>query len=225
MISNETHNDRTIRSFVQRGRVTDSQKQAWNDYGAEYIVAPEHVVWDNAHVEIGFGNGSALIHTATQWPDREFIGIEVHKAGIGRILHLINSAQLPNVKILYGDAVQILQQHVPNASLGGMNIFFSDPWPKQRHHKRRLIQPDFVDLLAQKLSVAAYLHLATDWQPYAQQMLTVMQHNQNFVNKYSANNYLHKKQVELLRPSTKFEQRGVRLGHDSWDLLFIKLGN
>jgi tRNA (guanine-N7-)-methyltransferase len=166
-------------------------------------------------LEIGFGMGDATAQIAAALPGTDFIGVEVHAPGVGALLKRIGEAGLTNLRIVRHDAVEVLQQMVAPDSLAGVHLYFPDPWPKKRHHKRRLIQPAFVTLLASRLVSGGYLHCATDWEPYAEQMLQVLAAEPLLAN--SAAGYAPRPDW---RPLTKFEQRGLRLGHGVWDLLF-----
>ncbi|HNQ03945.1 MAG TPA: tRNA (guanosine(46)-N7)-methyltransferase TrmB [Thiobacillaceae bacterium] len=166
-------------------------------------------------LEIGFGMGAASAAIAQAHPETDYLGVEVHTPGVGALLKWIGELGLGNVRIIRHDAVDVLQYMLADASLEGVHIFFPDPWPKKRHHKRRLIQPAFVALLTQKLKPGGYLHLATDWEDYARQMLEVLGADANLVN--TGEGYVPRPDH---RPLTKFEQRGVRLGHGVRDLLF-----
>ncbi|MEO5733875.1 MAG: tRNA (guanosine(46)-N7)-methyltransferase TrmB [Rubrivivax sp.] len=168
-------------------------------------------------LEIGFGMGDATAQVAAARPDTDFIGVEVHPPGVGALLKRIGELRLGNVRIVQHDAVEVLQQMLLPASLAGVHLWFPDPWHKTRHHKRRLVQPALVSLLASRLAPGGTLHAATDWQPYAEQMLQVLAAEPALAN--TADGYAPKPQG---RPSTKFEQRGLRLGHGVWDLVFKK---
>ena len=166
-------------------------------------------------LEIGFGMGDATAQVAAAMPDTDFIGIEVHEPGVGALLKRVGEAGLGNLRLVQHDAVEVLQQMIPPAALAGVHLWFPDPWHKKRHHKRRLVQPAFVELLASRLAPGARLHCATDWQPYAEQMLAVLSAAPDLVN--CAEDYAPK---PAWRPLTKFENRGLKLGHGVWDLLF-----
>ncbi|HEC84573.1 MAG: tRNA (guanosine(46)-N7)-methyltransferase TrmB [Candidatus Parabeggiatoa sp. nov. 2] len=213
------------RSFARRGgRITSSQKRAlftlWPRYGVE-LDKPlnlEELFARPAekHLEIGFGMGDALVTMAKTHPEHDYLGIDVYNPGIGHLLLQIEAAQLTNVRVIDADVVEVLQDYLPSHSLDAVYLFFPDPWSKKRHHKRRLVQPDFVTLLAKRMKSGAYLHLATDWEDYAQQMLQVLEAAPEFVNR--AGGGFAPRSPE--RPLTKFEQRGLRLGHGVWDLLY-----
>lgn len=221
--------DRTsmvIRSFVRRsGRMTPAQQRAletlWPHYGIDSgnKLNLEEVFGRKApkHLEIGFGMGDALIEMAKTHPEQDYLGVDVHWPGIGSLLLKIHTMQLSNIRILCGDIVEILQHSWPSQSLDVVYLFFPDPWPKKRHHKRRLVQSSFVHLLAEKMSPGAHLHLATDWQDYAEHMLQVLESASPFTNPIGKGCFAPR---PLDRPVTKFEQRGQRLGHGVWDLLY-----
>ena len=217
-----------IRSYVRReGRLTYGQERGLAEglplWGVDWVGHPlnfKTLFGREAPVilEIGFGMGDALVAVAEQHPEQNYIGIEVHRPGIGKCLLQCETHGLTNVRVCVGDAVEVLIQSVPDASLSRINIYFPDPWPKLRHQKRRLIQTEFVNLIAEKLKPEGLLHLATDWQHYAEQMLAVCSANANFKN--LADDYVPRPDD---RPLTKFEARGHRLGHGVWDLMFQKL--
>jgi tRNA (guanine-N7-)-methyltransferase len=173
----------------------------------------------NTIVEIGFGMGASLLTMAQQNPDTNYIGIEVHKAGLGSLAADLHDNQITNVRLVSEDAVLIFQKYLADASLGGVQIFFPDPWPKKRHHKRRLIQSEFIQLIVQKIKPGGFIHCATDWQDYAEHILEVLSATSGLVNQQKEGGYMPRPSS---RPLTKFEQRGVGLGHGVWDLIFIK---
>lgn len=218
---------RTIRSYVMRaGRTTDGQNRALADLGPRFLLNYQQQALDYPAVfgrtapvvlEIGFGMGEASAHIAGVLPDTDFIGCEVHEPGVGAYLKRIGEQSLSNVRIARHDAVEVLENMIAPASLSGVHIFFPDPWHKKRHHKRRLIQPPLVALLTSRLAPGGYLHCATDWEPYAQQMLEVLSASPDLAN--TAETYADKPHY---RPLTKFENRGLRLGHGVWDLVFRK---
>jgi tRNA (guanine-N7-)-methyltransferase len=166
-------------------------------------------------LEIGFGMGETTARIAASHPERDYLGVEVHSPGVGSLLKLIDEQQLGNVRVVQHDAAEVVEHMIAPGVLAGVHVFFPDPWPKKRHHKRRLIQPPFVRLLATRLAVGGYLHLATDWQEYAQQMLEVLAAEP--LLRSTALDYAPRPEY---RPLTKFEQRGLKLGHGVWDLVF-----
>ncbi|MFT3666053.1 tRNA (guanosine(46)-N7)-methyltransferase TrmB [Piscinibacter sp.] len=168
-------------------------------------------------VEIGFGMGDATARIAAARPDTDFLGIEVHPPGVGALLQRIDEHGLTNLRIVQHDAVDVLEHMVAPATLAGVHVFFPDPWHKKRHHKRRLIQPPFVALLASRLAPGGYLHCATDWEPYAQQMLEVLSGEPLLANRFDT--WAPRPDY---RPLTKFENRGLKLGHGVWDLIFTR---
>jgi tRNA (guanine-N7-)-methyltransferase len=219
-----------IRSYVLRtGRMTPSQRRAydegWQCWGLEYT--PDTLDIDTVFgrhgpcvLEIGFGMGQSLAEMAKSNPDANYIGIEVHRPGVGRLLHSMDDLDIDNIRVYCHDAVEVLQDCIPDAALDTVQIFFPDPWHKKRHNKRRLIQPAFVALLAKKLKRGGTLHLATDWEDYASQMMAVLSGAEDFSNTCSEGEFA---QRPAHRPLTKFELRGERLGHGVWDLVFSRL--
>lgn len=171
-------------------------------------------------MEIGFGNGEYLLHLALTHPEWNLLGVEVHRPGIGRLLLELETSEIGNVRLLQADAMEILRHHLRPASLQGLLLLFPDPWPKQRHHKRRLVQPEFAALVAEALGTGGLLQMATDWQDYTEQMLQVMDAVPEFLNLAGAGQ-LAPRQTD--RPVTRFERRGQRLGHDVWELLYRRL--
>lgn len=216
---------RPVRSYVLRGGRTGSgQRRALESLGPRFLLpwAPQPADWTAVFgrhaprvLEIGFGMGAATAAIAEARPETDFIGIEVHEAGVGALLKLIGERDLHNLRIIQHDAVEVLATMIPHRSLAGIHIYFPDPWPKKRHHKRRLIQPAFVATLADRLAPGGYLHCATDWQPYAQQMLEVLGAEAQLAN--TAADFAPR---PSWRPMTKFEARGLHQGHGVWDLLF-----
>ncbi len=214
-----------IRSFVLRaGRMGSGQVRALAELGPRFVLPFSAAVqdWDLPFgrqaprvLEIGFGMGDATAAVAAAQPGTDFIGIEVHPPGVGALLKRIGERELLNVRVLQHDAVPVLQQMVAPDSLAGVHVWFPDPWHKKKHHKRRLIQEPFVALLASRLAPGGYLHCATDWQPYAEQMLAVLSAQALLAN--TAPGYAPRPDW---RPLTKFENRGLRLGHGVWDLVF-----
>lgn len=220
---------RPIRSFVLRtGRKTPSQERAyeelWPKYGLSIASGKldfQSLFGRNAEVvvEIGFGMGDSLVEMAMASPQQDFIGIEVHTPGVGRIMNLIEENGIGNLRVYSEDAVKVLDQCIPDTSLAKVQIFFPDPWHKKKHNKRRIVQPEFIQKLRSRLKPEGIIHLATDWQNYAEQMMEVMSAAEGFVNLAGEKNFSPKPDF---RPVTKFELRGQRLGHGVWDLLFSK---
>jgi tRNA (guanine-N7-)-methyltransferase len=215
-----------VRSFVRReGRLTPGQQKALDEFWPRYgLPATEQFDPVAAFgrqapltLEIGFGDGASLAAMAAQDPDSDFIGIEVHRPGVGRLLKSIDAQQLPNIRLFCADAVEILNRCIDDHSLDRVLLLFADPWPKTKHHKRRIVQPAFVSLLADKLKGGGLLHMATDWQAYAGHMLDVLEASTAFRNTAGAGCYAPR---PAYRPVTKFELRGQRLGHGVWDLLY-----
>lgn len=208
--------------------MTEGQKRAfeanWRRWGLDF--SPEEIdlqaefgASGDVVLEIGFGMGQSLVAMAAAAPDRHFIGIEVHKPGVGRLLHDMAEAGVDNIRVYCHDAVEVLEHCIPAQSLDTVQIFFPDPWHKKRHHKRRLIQPAFVALLVSRLKPGGVLHLATDWENYAAQMMEVLSANAALSNVAGEGEYSPR---PAHRPQTKFEQRGARLGHGVWDLVFAR---
>jgi tRNA (guanine-N7-)-methyltransferase len=218
---------RTIRSFVKReGRLTTGQSQAletqWPLYGIDYSDKPldlKQLFNRDAEtvLEIGFGNGDSLWQMAQASPEKNFIGIEVHRPGAGHLLHLIESSDCTNIRVSNTDAIDVLNNQIPDHSLDRLQLFFPDPWHKKKHNKRRIVQEAFIQQVAKKLKHGGIFHLATDWEDYAQHMLEVLNSSALFENLSDTNDYVPKPEE---RPTTKFEKRGHRLGHGVWDLLF-----
>lgn len=219
-----------IKSFVRRaGRTTTGQAKAFETLGPRFVLPYTPALLDlNAAygrsaptvLEIGFGMGEATAHIARLKPETNFLCCEVHEPGVGALLKRIGEQDIGNIRILQHDAVEVLDQMLAPASLAGVHIFFPDPWHKKRHHKRRLIQEPLVRKLAEHLQPGGYLHCATDWQPYAEQMLQVLSAESLLSNSAdTADGYASKPDY---RPLTKFENRGLRLGHGVWDLVFVR---
>lgn len=218
---------RQIRSFVLReGRMTPAQSRAfelhWQRFGLEYSGQPRDFSTCFARnaprvLEIGFGNGEALVFAAEHDADRDFIGIEVHGPGVGRLMNELAARDLGNVRVYRHDAVEVLRHEITPASLAEVRIWFPDPWPKKRHHKRRLIQPDFVELLATRIAPGGLLHLATDWAEYAEHMLEVMQASSSWRNQHGPGGVAPRPSWRI---ETRFERRGMNLGHGVTDLLY-----
>ena len=218
---------RSIRSYVLRqGRISSAQRRALDDllprYGVPYSTAALDLdrIFGRAApriLEIGFGMGETTAAIAREHPGNDYLGIEVHGPGVGGLLKRIAELQLTNVRIIQHDAVEVLEHMIAPAALDGVHIFFPDPWPKKRHHKRRLIQPPFVALLASRMKPGACLRTCTDWEDYARQMLEVLAAEPALAN--AASGYANRPPD---RPETKFERRGTLLGHRTWDLVFRK---
>lgn len=220
---------RTVRSFVRReGRLTPSQARAleelWPRFGVEFSEEQLDLAkvfgrneTTKLTLEIGFGNGEVLAGLALEHPDHDYLGIEVHRPGVGHLLLLIEKLGLSNVRISRHDAIEVLRYQVAPDSLDEVLLFFPDPWPKKRHHKRRIVQPAFVELVANRMKPRGVIHLATDWENYAQQMLEVMDTSPLFENIEGQGCFSPR---PASRPVTKFERRGQRLGHGVWDLLY-----
>ena len=217
---------RPIRSFVLRkGRLTSAQQTAltelWPHYGIE--CRPEALDFARLFgrkadtiIDIGFGNGESTWRMAAGEPDKNFIGIEVHEPGVGHCLLKADASGVRNLRIIMHDAVEVLAHQIPSGSLARLNLYFPDPWPKKRHHKRRLVQPQFVELLARRMSAGAILHIATDWAPYAAQMRDVLAGSPDFENLSPTGDFSPRPEW---RPPSRYEQRGERLGHDVFDLV------
>lgn len=220
---------RKVRSFVLRtGRLSEAQKRAMNDNWAEFGLEHQADQFDFKKIfnndqpvilEIGFGMGRSLVEMAKQNPNNNYIGIEVHTPGVGACIAYALEQQVRNLRVICHDAIEILQDNIPDQSLSGLQLFFPDPWHKAKHHKRRIVQPQFVKLVMQKLKSGGFIHMATDWENYAEQMLEVLRQEQGLTNTSATNDFIPRPDF---RPLTKFEQRGHRLGHGVWDLYFVK---
>lgn len=218
---------RPIRSFVlRRGRISKAQSRAYQELLPKYSISYSEKPPDLDQIfgrdapkilEIGFGMGETSTAIAQANPQNDYLGIEVHTPGVGSLLKQIEAARLSNLRIIQHDAAEVLKNMIPPAALAGVHIFFPDPWPKTRHHKRRLIQPAFISLLCERLKAGGYLHVATDWKDYAEHILTVLSGEPQLAN--TAQNYAARPEY---RPLTKFEQRGLKLGHPVWDIVFRK---
>ena len=223
---------RKIRSFVRReGRFTPAQRSAFNLLWPVYGIDVTTAQWNfkemfgresDVYLELGFGDGRILKLLSANHPERDYIGIEVHRPGVGRVMRELHEQGTTNVRVACEDGVDVLEQNIPLASLSGILIFFPDPWHKKKHHKRRLIQPDFVHMAVQRLKPGGILHLATDWEDYAQQMLEVLSAEALLENTSSNAGYVERPDS---RPLTKYEQRGLRLGHGVWDLVFRRIAD
>jgi tRNA (guanine-N7-)-methyltransferase len=222
---------RTVRSYVLRsGRKTESQQRAyemlWPRFGLRTIDGIPASLSPDGHtgevvLEIGFGMGDSLAEMASCHPETFFIGIEVHKPGVGRLMNLAEERGISNLRIYAEDALEVLEKSVPDHRLSKVQLFFPDPWPKKKHHKRRIVQPSFARLVQKKLRPGGVLHMATDWQNYAEQMMEVMSQTEGFANVAGPGQFSPRPSS---RPATKFEQRGLKLGHGVWDLLFSSSG-
>lgn len=222
---------RHIRSFaMRRGHITQAQRRAYEErfpaFGVPSTASPldfEQVFDRRAPtvLEIGFGMGETTAAIAQNRPDVDFLGIEVFTAGVGALLKRIDELALTNVRIVHHDAVEVVRDMIPPASLAGVHIYFPDPWQKKRHHKRRLVAPPFVGLLTTRIAPGGYLHCATDWEDYAQQMLEVLGQEPELAN--TAAGFADAPVNPLCeRPTTKFNARGSRLGHGTWDVVFVR---
>ncbi|RJT27707.1 tRNA (guanosine(46)-N7)-methyltransferase TrmB [Buttiauxella izardii] len=221
---------RRIRSFVRRqGRLTKGQEFALENYwpvmGVEYQDAPvdfAELFGREAPVtlEIGFGMGTSLVAMAKANPQQNFLGIEVHSPGVGACLATAHEEGVENLRVMCHDAVEVLQKMVPDNSLSMVQLFFPDPWHKARHNKRRIVQVPFAEFVKSKLKLGGVFHMATDWEPYAEHMLEVMSSIDGYQNQSESNDYVPRPDS---RPVTKFEQRGHRLGHGVWDLMFERV--
>lgn len=221
---------RKIKSYVLRaGRVSNRQEHALSKWLSDYVISVEQKKWNlteqfgrNADVvvEIGFGMGASLLTMATQNPHLNYLGIEVHRAGVGSLVADLHDRKLNNVRVAMHDAVEVLNECVASNSLAGVQIFFPDPWHKKRHNKRRLIQTDFVRLLTDKIRPGGFIHCATDWQDYAEHMMNILSQESGLKNCHNHQEYAPRPES---RPLTKFEKRGEQLGHSVWDLIFVKI--
>ena len=221
---------RKVRSFVKReGRLTNAQARAlelhWQTMGLDHhknVIDPSAVFNNDNPVvlEIGFGMGASLVEMAKNAPETNFIGIEVHLPGVGACLSSANEAEVTNLKVYEHDAIEVLRDCVPDESLDTVQLFFPDPWHKTRHHKRRIVQPAFVESLRTKLKIGGVFHMATDWENYAECMLEDMSVAPGYSNLSENNNYVPRPDS---RPLTKFENRGQKLGHGVWDLQFKRI--
>ncbi|OOZ37433.1 tRNA (guanosine(46)-N7)-methyltransferase TrmB [Solemya velesiana gill symbiont] len=228
MNNEPTKHHRHIRSFVLReGRLTAGQQRAfetvWPEYGIDFLGNRIDLpaLFGNHNpifLEIGFGNGESLAEMAAANPQNNYLGIEVHRPGVGHLLIKIEELGLTNLRVIRHDAVEVLKKSIADSSLDGVFLFFPDPWHKKRHHKRRILQQEFVQRLARVIRPGGFFHAATDWEHYAEHMMTVLSHEtEYFENSAGGGNYTPRPDY---RPLTKFERRGQRLGHGVWDLVF-----
>lgn len=218
---------KSIRSFVIRaGRITAGQKHAFEQWWPQFGLSlhngkldPEQLFGRKAPlvIEIGFGMGDSLLEMARQQPDHDFIGIEVHPPGVGRLINVAGQESLTNLRVFMADAMDVLEDCIPEGSVDRLQLYFPDPWHKKKHHKRRIVQLPFVERIRSRLRPGGVFHMATDWQNYAEHMLETMQQAPGFSNCRTDNGYSPRPDY---RPTTKFEKRGERLGHGVWDLLF-----
>jgi tRNA (guanine-N7-)-methyltransferase len=229
-VSSGSEHPRSIRSFVTRaGRITPAQERAlselWPKFGVEFRSNPleARAIFGREAprtLEIGFGNGENLVALAAAQPGRDFLGIEVHRPGVGRLLLALEARALTNVRIVCHDAVEVLAEQLPPGWLDEILILFPDPWPKKRHHKRRLIQRPFAEVLASRLAAGGRLRLATDWQPYALEMLETLTAVSALRNEAAAGAFATR---SAARAPTRFERRGEQLGHEVWELAFRRV--
>jgi tRNA (guanine-N7-)-methyltransferase len=218
---------RPIRSFVLRqGRFSPGQQRAYDElmprFGIAFTPQPLDLVTAFGReapkiLEIGFGMGETTARIAAENPGNDYLGVEVHTPGIGALLKRIEEQALTNVRIIQHDAVEVVREMISEGSLAGVHVIFPDPWPKKRHHKRRLLQPELVAMLASRLTPGGYLHAATDWQEYAEHILATLSKDRALLNRHAG--FAERPEA---RPETKFEQRGRRLGHGTWDIIFEK---
>lgn len=220
---------RKVRSFVLRtGRLSDYQRNMMNDNWHTYGLSHQPHFFDFSQIygnhnpiilEIGFGMGKSLVEMAEQNPDKNYLGIEVHTPGVGACIAYAVEKNIKNLRVICHDATEILRDCIPDNSLMGLQLFFPDPWHKAKHHKRRIVQPHFIQTVCQKLIMNGFIHMATDWENYAEHMLDVLKNTARLTNQSLTDDYIPRPKD---RPLTKFEQRGHRLGHGVWDLYFIK---
>lgn len=221
---------RRIRSFVVRaGRMTEGQQRAYDENWAEFGLELDAGLLDyeqlfgntgSVTVEIGFGMGDSLIEMARRAPEKNFIGIEVHPPGVGRLLARAKEEELTNIRVFCDDAIEVLARCIPDSSLAGVQLFFPDPWHKKRHNKRRIVQPEFAQTIRNKLSIGGVFHMATDWEPYSEHMMEVMSAAEGYTNQAGDGQFSPQPDF---RPVTKFQKRGEKLGHGVWDLMFERV--
>lgn len=229
-MSDSVEHKRSIRSFVKRtGRMTEGQQRAMEEHWSELGLTHQQGMLDIETVfgrkaplvlEVGFGNGDSLVEMAETAPEKDFIGIEVHEPGVGRLINGVVTKELTNLRAYCHDAVEVFQDCIPDGAIDRMQLFFPDPWHKKRHNKRRIVQPEFVQQVRSKLAIGGIWHMATDWEPYAEHMMEVMSAAEGFKNIAGEGGYVPRPES---RPLTKFEQRGERLGHGVWDLMFERV--
>ncbi len=220
---------RSIRSFVLRtGRLTTAQQKALDEYWLQYGLDFKHKLLDFESIfcnngaitlEIGFGNGDSLLQQAIAHPERNFLGIEVHTPGVGHLIYAAKQAGIRNLRVIRHDAIEVLEQQIPENSLDRVQLFFPDPWHKKRHQKRRILKADFVESILKHLHAGGHFHMATDWENYAEHMLETMAQHHGFTNIAGEAIFVS---PQGLRPETKFERRGLKLGHGVWDMIYKK---
>jgi len=225
----ETKHLRKIQSFVKRsGRLSKGQSlglnELWADYGINVdktLLNFEEVFGNQSEVtlEVGFGNGDSLLEMAIHEPGQNFLGIEVYEAGVGRLVNEASKKSINNLRVIKEDAVEVLENNIPDDSISNFQLFFPDPWHKKRHHKRRIVQKSFLDLLSRKLKDSGMVHVATDWEEYAEHIMEALESHPHFKNCAGDQMYSERPQY---RPLTKFENRGQKLGHGVWDIIFTK---
>ena len=221
---------RRIKSFVRReGRSSDKRKQRLEQLWPRLGINPDtgmvdfNILFDRqapTFLEIGFGTGTALLEMATKNPGNNYLGVEVYRTGIGQLLSQVDDLGITNIRVFNDDAVDVLTHQIPDQSLDGLFLFFPDPWHKKRHHKRRLVQSGFIQLILKKLKPGGVFHAATDWEDYAHQMMAVLSDNAQIINSAGEHHFAERPEY---RPYTKFERRGQSLGHGVWDLIFHRV--
>lgn len=225
----EEHKRRILTFMKRSSAFTTSQKQGLEQYGGRYLLSMEDQTFDQEAVfgrmapltvEIGFGMGYSLVQMAQAAPERDFIGIEIHPNGIAQICFEAGSVDLPNLRVMDADALLALEHFFPDACIDTVQLYFADPWPKKKHHKRRFVQPHIMQLIRRKLKTGGVFHAATDWQPYADWMLEILEVAEGFENMAGPGQFAERPDF---RPLTKFENRGQKLGHGVWDVLYRKV--
>ena len=226
----EVKNLRKIQSFVRRsGRISKAQSiglnELWHDYGVDLNenkldFNKLFLSKNNVTLEVGFGNGDSLLEMAIDQPNQNFLGIEVYEAGVGRLINEANKNKLSNLKIIKDDAVEVLTKNILDNSISHFQLFFPDPWHKKKHHKRRIVQISFLDLLSKKLKKDGVVHIATDWENYAEHIMELLESHSHFKN--CAGDHMYSLRPKN-RPLTKFENRGQKLGHGVWDIIFTNI--
>ncbi|MDC1535772.1 tRNA (guanosine(46)-N7)-methyltransferase TrmB [Candidatus Thioglobus sp.] len=226
----EVKNLRKIQSFVRRsGRISKAQSiglnELWHDYGVDLNEKKLDfnklfLSKNNVTLEVGFGNGDSLLEMAIDQPNQNFLGVEVYEAGVGRLINEANKNKLSNLKIIKDDAVEVLTNNILDNSISHFQLFFPDPWHKKKHHKRRIVQISFLDLLSNKLKKDGIVHIATDWESYAEHIMELLESHSHFKN--CAGDHMYSLRPKN-RPLTKFENRGQKLGHGVWDIIFTNI--